>query len=188
MSIDLPLQRREKRNVYRRSLIEYQSALRDLLSLEDDIKANVRAGLRTLREVQTQYPISVRRAALAAEQVLSVQLQLGLGVPGVRGTDLLDALQSSREALIAVADARIGYLIDRAVFVFELGLLPLDSEGVWGDVADLGVDVRPDLSYPRGAGPTYGSIPDSLYVSDDIESLLDAPLPGETESGTDASP
>ncbi len=181
LSVDLPLNRREKRNSYRRSLISYHSALRSLHSLEDAIKSDVRDGLRTLRETRIQYAISVRRAALAAEQVLSVRLQLALGVPGVRGTDLIDALQSSREALIAVANARIGYLTERATFVLDLGTLRLDESGYWTGVNDNALDIEPELVFPDGAGPTYGPLPEFVQLSADIRRSLDFPPPGESQ-------
>jgi hypothetical protein len=183
VSFDLPLNRQEKRNSYRRALISYQTALRGWMALEDRIKFDVRDGLRNLDETRIQYPISVTQAALAAEQVTSVRLQLALGVPGVRGTDLLDALQSSRQALIAVANARIGYIVDRAVFVLDLELMRLDGAGFWPAVSDLWYQPSPDLIYPEGAGPTYGDIPSFVAVSDDIRRLLDHPPPGETAGG-----
>jgi hypothetical protein len=179
LSFDLPLNRLAQRNNYRQALIEYQESRRGLMALEDDIKFDVRGGLRSLAETRIQYPISVTRAALAAEQVISVRLQLALGIQGVRSTDLLDALQSSREALIAVANARIGYIIDRAGFVFDLELMQLDRAGLWPEINDSDYQPEPNFAYPEGAGPTYGDIPASLRVSNEIRKMVDYPLPGE---------
>ena len=178
LGIDLPLNRRDKRNEFRRALINYQAGLRSLMQLEDTIKFDVRDGLRTLNETRIQYPISVTQAALAAEQVISVKLQLALGIEGVRGFDLVVAQEASREALIAVANARIGYLVDRAELALDLELLKLDEEGLWGEINDPRYQPEPDLVYPEGAGPTYGTIPSFLWVSSDIKRLLDQPLPG----------
>ena len=125
---DLPLDRRIERNQYRRSQINYQQGRRDLMALEDDIKFEVRDGLRSLELIRVQYPISVTQAALAAEQVISTRLQLALGIEGVRYTDLLLALQSSRESLRSVAFARIGYLVQRAQFVLDLELMQFNVE------------------------------------------------------------
>ncbi len=178
LGIDLPLNRRDKRNDFRRALIDYQAGLRRLMALEDTIKLDVRDGLRTLDETRIQYPISVTQAALAAEQVISVRLQLALGIQGVRGTDLLLAQEASRQALISVANARIGYLVDRAQLALDLELLKLDEEGLWPQIDDPSYQLEPDLAYPQGAGPTYGTIPEFLWVSSDIRRLLDLPLPG----------
>ena len=179
LSFDLPLNRLAQRNSYRQALIEYQEGRRGLMALEDNVKFDIRSGLRSLAETRIQYPISVTRAALAAEQVISVRLQLALGIQGVRSTDLLDALQSSREALIAVANARIGYIIDRAGFVFDLELMQLDRAGLWPEINDSDYQPEPDFAYPEGAGPTYGDIPASLCVSNEIRKMVDYPLPGE---------
>ncbi|MCH7918487.1 MAG: TolC family protein [Planctomycetes bacterium] len=179
LSFDLPLNRRAQRNSYRRALIEYQEGRRGLMALEDNIKFDIRSGLRSLAETRIQYPISVTRASLAAEQVISVRLQLALGVQGIRSTDLLDALQSSREALIAVANARIGYIIDRAEFVFNLEMMQLDRAGLWPEINDSEFQPEPDFAYPEGAGPTYGDIPKNLRISTKIRTMVDYPLPGE---------
>lgn len=158
LSLDLPFNRRSQRNLYRRQLINYQAGRRSVMQFEDDIKFAIRNDLRELDLLRVQYPISVTQAALAAEQVISVQLQLALGVAAVRGTDLLLALQTSREALTSVANARINYLVSRAEFVFDLELMQLDEDGVWPELTDTDYQPIPDLIYPPNAGPTYGEI------------------------------
>ena len=184
LAIDLPLNRRGKRNEFRRALIDYQAGRRRLMALEDSVKLDVRDGLRTLDETRIQYPISVTQAALAAEQVISVRLQLALGVQGVRGTDLLDAQEASRRALISVANARIGYLVDRALLALDLESLELDESGLRPRIDDRTYQLAPDLVYPEGAGPTYGDIPSFLWVSSDIRRLLDHAVPGEDAAAT----
>jgi len=179
LSIDLPLNRLEQRNVYRQSLIEYRAGRRSLMALEDQIKFDIRNGRRGLDETRIQYPIAVTQAALAAEQVISVRLQLALGIQGVRGTDLLDALQASRRALLSVANARFGYIVDRARFALDLEHLRLDERGMWPEIDDLGAQIAPDTRYPAGAGPVYGEIPSFLNVSREIRSQLDYPPPGD---------
>ncbi len=183
LSFDLPLNRRSQRNVYRRALIDYHAGRRSLMELEDAIKFDIRDGLRTLEETRIQYPIAVTQAGLAAEQVISVQLQLTLGFERVRGTDLLDALQSSRRALISVANARIGYLVDRAQFALDLELMEIDSAGMWTAIDDPSYRPEPNVAYPENAGPAYGDIPKYVFVSREIRSMLrDHPVPGETRA------
>lgn len=182
LSVDLPLNRIEQRNAFRRAIIGYQNARRDLMALEDSIKFDVRNSLRTLAETRLQYPISVTRAALAAEQVTSTRLQLALGVPGVRATDLLEALQDSREALIAVANSRIGYIVDDAFFAIDLELMELDQSGYWPHINDPNFQPVRNLVYPKHAGPTYGTIPSYLKVSDQMKQIFKKPLPGESQT------
>ena len=110
--------------------------------------------------------------------MISTQLQLSLGTVGVRETDLLDALQASRQALTNVANSRIGYLVDRCQFVLDLELLQLDDDGYWPPINDLNHQFEADLIYPVGAGPTYGYLPPWLKLSEETRDQLRYPAPG----------
>jgi hypothetical protein len=125
-----------------------------------------------------QYPISVAQAALAAEQVTSIRLSLSLGIPNVRIPDLLDALDDSRDALINVANARIGYIVHRSRFALDLEQMQLDETGFWPEIYDQDYQPRPRLTYPNGAGMTYGGVPEFLRVSDSIRRMNCQALPG----------
>lgn len=172
LGIDLPVERKSQRNAYRNALLSYQAGRRSLQQLEDTVKFNIRDALRGLEETRTQYSINVRRAALAAEQVISIRLQLALGIQGVRGTDLLDALQDSRNALISVANARIGYIVDRAELAHDLEQLQLGEDGFWPHIVDATYQPIPDLEHPENAGEIYGSIPGYLLVSSELREQL----------------
>lgn len=182
LRFDLPVNRIEQRNNYRNALIGFQAQRRNLMGVEDRIKFDIRNRLRNMAETRLQYPISVTRAALAAEQVTSIRLQLALGVQGVRGTDLLDALQDSREALIDVANFRIRYIVADAQFAVDLESMELDEFGFWPHINDPDFQHVRNLIYPESAGPTYGDIPPFLKVSKQLKRLVDSPLPGSTEA------
>ncbi|MDA7657167.1 TolC family protein [Verrucomicrobia bacterium] len=182
LSFDLPVNRIEQRNNYRNALIRFQAQRRSLMGFEDQIKFDIRNRLRDMAQTRLQYPISVTRAALAAEQVTSIRLQLALGVPGVRGTDLLDALQDLREALIDVANFRIRYIVADAQFAVDLESMELDEFGFWPHINDSDFQHVRNLIYPEGAGPTYGDIPPFLKVSKQLKRLVDSPLPGSSEA------
>ena len=182
LSFDLPVNRIEQRNNYRNALIRFQAQRRSLMEFEDRIKFDIRNRLRNMAETRLQYPISVTRAALAAEQVTSIRLQLALGVPGVRGTDLLDALQDLREALIDVANFRIRYIVADAQFAVDLESMELDEFGFWPHINDSDFQHVRNLIYPEGAGPTYGDIPPFLKVSKQLKRLVDSPLPGAVDT------
>ena len=64
MTFDAPFNRRAQRNQFRASLINYNLALRNLISLEDNIKSAVRDDLRQLDQNREQYRIAVASAAL----------------------------------------------------------------------------------------------------------------------------
>ena len=92
---DLPLNRKRDRNLYRRTLINYNAELRSLQQSEDTIKQEVRRQLRNLEQARVQYPISVAQAALAEEQVLSTRMQLVLGPAGSAGLGPVAGVQRS---------------------------------------------------------------------------------------------
>jgi hypothetical protein len=175
---DLPLNRKLDRNLYRRTLINYNFELRSLQQYEDTIKLNVRRQLRNLEEARVQYPINVAQAALAENQVLSTRLQLILGLPGVRAPDLLLAYNDSREALSAMVVRRIGYMVDRARFALELEAMMLDDTGYWPEINDPKYQPAPNSVYPWNAGSAYGDFPSFLKVSHDFRRMLNYPPPG----------
>jgi hypothetical protein len=179
LSLDLPLNRRAQRNRYRESLIRYQAQRRQLMQFEDTIKFDIRDELRNLQQTRVQYPISVTQAALAAEQAVSVQLQLELGSERVRETDLLDALQASREALSSVANSRIGYLVERARFILDMELMQLDPSGYWPSINDPLYQPIANTVYPANAGPTYGRLSAWVKPSKLMYHLYHHPLPGQ---------
>jgi hypothetical protein len=179
---DLPLNRKLQRNAFRRSLINYNVGLRDLMQTEDRIKFNVRSQLRNLAQARLQYPLFVDQAALAEEQVVSTRLQLILGIPNVRARDLLDALNSARVALGRMVDARIGYITERALFALELEIMMLDDEGFWPQINDPSYQPQANGAYPWNAGSAYGSFPSYLKVSNEFRRMLNQPPPGA--SGT----
>lgn len=181
LQLDLPFNRMAQRNAFRRTLIDFQAGKRQLTEFEDrTIKFNLRNELRDLELARVQYPISVAQAALAAEQVTSIRLSLSLGIPNVRIPDLLDALDDSRNALISVANSRIGYIVQRSRFALDLEQMQLDDVGFWPEIYNKDYQPRPQLDYPAGAGMTYGEFPEFLRVSDSIRRMHGHSLPGRT--------
>jgi hypothetical protein len=177
LSLDLPLNRRAQRNLYRRSLIDYNVNLRGLQLFEDNIKLEIRNGLRNLGLARVNYPINVAQAALAKEQVASVRRQLQLGLPGARSLDLLDALRAQRDALVQVAATRIDYVIDRAKFALDLEAIMLDDLGYWPDLNRADYQPEANLVYPWNAGSAYGDFPSFLKVSHELKRMLNYPPP-----------
>lgn len=177
LSCDLPLNRKAERNFYRRALINYNASLRNLMRIEDTIKFNVRSQLRDLAQARIRYPIFVSQAALAEEQVLNTQLELISGLE-TRALELVNAYSAARDSLGAMVDARIGYIIERARFAFELETMMLDDAGYWPDINDPDYQPEPDTVYPSNAGSAYGSFPSYLKVSREYQRMLYYPPPG----------
>jgi len=177
LSWDLPLNRKAERNIYRRSLINYNAGLRNLMGVEDTIKLNVRRQLRDLAQARIRYTIFVYQTALAEEQVLNTQLQLISGL-GIRALELVDAYSAARDSLGAMVDARIGYIVERARFAFELEAMMLDDSGYWPAINDPDFQPEPDMVSPANAGSAYGTFPSYLKVSREYHRMLHYPPPG----------
>ena len=170
LALDLPLNRRSQRNSFRRALIGYQLGLRNLAELEDEIKFDVRERLRRLSLTSAQYDIQVASAALAAERVLSTQLTLQLGFPGVAARDFLEAQDDYRQAVSGVATNHLGYVVSRAQFFLDLERMQLDESGYWPEIDEEDYQVEPGIRVPPD--PPYGTIPKFLKVSKRIRRMF----------------
>jgi hypothetical protein len=174
LSFDAPLNRRAQRNAFRRSLINYQLALRNLIQLEDSIKLAVRDDLRELQLDREQYRISVASAALAFERVVSTKLELSLGRKNVTARDVLEAQAAYTASLRTVASEHIGYILDRIDLFLDLELLQVDESGFWPHVYDETFQPAANLA-PPVAGPVYGGLPPRVWQSDAIRRMLCVP-------------
>ena len=175
--LDLPLNRKQQRNQYREALLDYYAAVRRLMEREDSVKLDVRRQLRNLALARALYEISVASAALAAERVVNTRMQLALGLPGVAARDFLEAQDAYRRALSSVADNRIGYITDRMQFFLDLELIELDRNGMWPEFKRMDYQPQPVLDWPDEALPVYGTIPEFLWVSDELRATERAGVP-----------
>jgi outer membrane protein TolC len=170
-ALDLPINRRAQRNAYRQTLINYQVGLRNLMQLEDSIKLAVRDDLRDLSLDRTQYQISVASAALANERVTSTRLELALGFAGVAARDFLEAQDAYRQALGAVADNHIGYILDRTQFFLDLELLQVNEMGFWPELRNDQFQPEVWTTLPPEAGFPYGDLPPGVLYSREVRGL-----------------
>lgn len=174
LSFDAPLNRRSQRNAFRRSLIDYQVALRGLMALEDSIKLALRNELRQLQLDREQYRISVASAALAFERVVSTKLELSLGRQNVRARDVLESQAAYTASLRTVASDHVGYILDRINLFLDLELLQVDDAGFWPQVYDETYQPVPNF-VPPVAGPPYGELPRRVWQSKAIRRMLFVP-------------
>jgi hypothetical protein len=171
LELDLPLNRKAQRNVYREALINFQVGRRALMRFEDDIKLAVRDDLRALALARAQYHIGVASAALANERVKSTRIELALGIAGIQARDFLEAQDAFRLAVSGVADNHLGYISSRVQLFFDLELMQLDEGGFWPELRD--ESQQPQLFYQLQpeAGPAYGPLVPGLWYSREIRSL-----------------
>jgi hypothetical protein len=186
-----PLVRIVERNNYRSALIAYQQARRALMINEDQVVFEARFQLRNLRALANNYQrIQRRNVELAYTQVDQAlqafsqpQAPPGADLPGLVGPtaprpqlqdpaaltqQLLNAQNSLLGAQNDLYSTWIGYLTTRMNFYRDLGLMPLDSRGVWIDAiasCDCDPTGQPASDQPREQQPaprTDGQRPEQL--------------------------
>lgn len=168
LALDTPMNRRLERNLYRAALIDYQAGRRALIESEDQIKFSIREDLRQLRLRRNQYEISVARAALAYERVVSTRLQLQLAVGNVVARDFLEAQQAYTSALTSVARDHISFIRGRIDLFFDTESIRLDANGYWSGGQDDALDLPPLPDFYDVNPNPYGRLPHGLHYSDEV--------------------
>jgi hypothetical protein len=213
LGYDLPLVRIEERNNYRGTLIAYQQQRRDLMLAEDQLLFAVRLELRQLRVGANQYyrirQRDVELAYLQVDQALEAfeqpqepagALEGRVGPPGAGGRGdpaaLTNQLLNAQSALLrsknSVYNAWIGYISSRMRLYRNLGLMPLNSRGVWIDVdatceCDSSPTPRPEPGVPRDERGPDLQRPEELPPPRRGAPSPPAPLPrGERRTGAPA--
>jgi len=180
VTLDAPLNRKRQRNLYRRQLINYNRAFRNLMALEDDIKFSVRSDLRQLSLEREQYRIAVSSAALAYDRVVSTRLQYQKpGKKSIRAQDVLEAQQDYTRSLVQLANAHINYIQRRTSLFLELELLTVDDSGFWPELYDERYQPTPNYELPEYSMPPYGELPPCVWYSKKVKRMLHVP-PGQS--------
>lgn len=133
LNIDLPFERTSERNGYRNSLIAFEQAVRDVQELEDQIKFQVRDGLRSLLEARETLRIQQQAVIIAERRVESADLFLQAGRAETR--DLLEAQESLIAARNALTAARVQYRVSELELQRDLDILEVDERGMWREFA-----------------------------------------------------
>lgn len=132
VELDLPIDRLRERNSYRSTLINFEAALRRLSLQLDTKRQEIENGLRTLRQRQRNYDISLVGLDLARERVVSAQLFLEAG--RVEQRDLREALDSLVNSQNSVTSALVNYLSARLQLMIDLGVLNIDADKFWQSI------------------------------------------------------
>jgi outer membrane protein TolC len=134
----LPLERTAERNAYRNSFINLERAVRDVQTLEDQIKLSVRSELRDLLESRESLKIQARSVVVADKRVKSTNLFLEAGRAQIR--DLLEAQESLLGAQNSLTSAVINYRIAELEVQQDMGLLQVDESGLWREFSPEVID------------------------------------------------
>jgi len=127
LDIDLPIDRLDERNAYRRSLIDYDAAVRGYMEAVDTIKQDIRESLRQLKRTEQTYQIAEESVRLALRRVDSTKVELDAGRATTR--DLLEAQEALVTAQNGRTEALVSHLVTRLEFQRDTELLEVDEEG-----------------------------------------------------------
>ena len=138
LTLDLPIERTAERNAYRNSFINLERAVRDVQTLEDQIKLSVRGELRDLLESRESLKIQTQSVVVAQKRVRSTNLFLEAGRAEIR--DLLEAQESLLGAQNSLTRAVINYRIAELELQQDMGLLQVDESGLWREFSPEVID------------------------------------------------
>lgn len=130
--VNLPLDRKAERNVYRRAMIAQEQAARGLAQRHDEIVLEVRESWRALEQARRTYEIAVTGVKVAERRVEEQELlaELGRG----RAQEQVDSETSLLQARDARTQALVGHTVARLQFWDNLGILYIKANGQWEDV------------------------------------------------------
>jgi outer membrane protein TolC len=131
LTLDLPLERTAERNAYRSSFIDLERAVRDVQSLEDEIKLDVRNELSDLLQSRESFKIQAKSVVLAEKRVKSTELFLQAGRGQIQMRDLLDAQDDLLSAQNRLTAAAVSYRVAELELQRDMGLLKIDERGLW---------------------------------------------------------
>jgi len=143
VDFDLPWEKTAERNAYRNALIDLERQVRALEQQEDQVKLDLRDGLRNLREARESYRIQAKAVDVAQRRVDSADLFLQAGRAEVR--DLLEAEEALISAQNALTAALVSYRVTELELQRDMGVLVVAPSGTWTEYrpeneADNGID------------------------------------------------
>lgn len=130
-TFDLPWERTQQRNAYRKSLIELEASRRAAEAAEDQAKSDVRAVIRTLRQTAQVCAIQEQAVALARRRVESTQLMLEAGRAQMR--DLVEARDALLQAQNDLVSARVSRRVAELDYRRAMETLRVTEDGIMED-------------------------------------------------------
>ena len=135
LEFDAPLTRLQERNIYREALVDYQRARRNYYQFEDSVARDLRSILRQIELNRVNFELRRRALRVAVEQVRLARLEL-LRPPATEADrlgpttaiNLINALNSLRQAQDAFLAVWIDYEIQRRLLDLAMGTMQLDAE------------------------------------------------------------
>ena len=129
VSLELPLDRVDESNNYRRAQIASAQAKRDFQQFVDNLVIEVKSAFRELTRVQQSLEIQRQLIIDQEKNVTIAQLRFEQG--DFSNRDVVEAQQSLLEARNALIQERVSYEIARLELLRDLGILFVDQTGMF---------------------------------------------------------
>jgi outer membrane protein TolC len=131
IDLDLPLDRKQERNDFRRAEIERERANRTAEQLRNQIQVQVRKAYNDLQDARESFRIQEAAANLAQHRIENVRMLLDIGREGVNVRDQLEAESALRDTQNNITTALVGYTVARLRFYDAMERLEIDERGEW---------------------------------------------------------
>ena len=133
VDLDLPWERTSQRNQYRASYIALEQSVRSAQALEDQIKQQIRSGLRGLSQQRQSYVIQVASVRTAQRRVARTTAFQELGRQGVTVRDINEAQADLLSAQNAVTAALVDYRVSELELQRDMGVLVVNERGLFDE-------------------------------------------------------
>ncbi len=158
LNADIALDRFPERNRYRQSLIQVESARRDVEAQGDSIRAEIRNDLGDTAATLEGYKIQRLSVAVAERRVESSAMNLQAGRATTRDVlesqlALLNSKNSATQALIDYQLARLALFLDLELLRIDETGIGLDREALLAAAATPEPDAQPDVPPQPGQNP-----------------------------------
>jgi outer membrane protein TolC len=127
-TLDLPVDKLQERNAYRRALIQQDVQGRTLTLSEDQVRQDVRDALRRLAQLRETHRIAVESVEVAERRVQSTSLTLRMGRIQIR--DALDATDALNRARNQLTQSLVDHEVARLELWRDMGLLAVGGGGM----------------------------------------------------------
>jgi outer membrane protein TolC len=134
LDVDLPIDRKAERNLYREALISERRATRAAERHADEIRLEVREGWRALDQARRNYEISELGVKIAERRVEEQNLLAELG--RAKAQDQVDAQNDLITSKNQRTQALVGHTIARLQFWSNMGILYIKESGRWRELKD----------------------------------------------------
>ncbi len=129
LELNLPIDRLKERNNYRAALISFERQIRVLAQTLDDVREDVRRGMRNVKQARQSYQIQKSAVELANRRVESATLSLQAGRVQIR--DLLEAQNAQVQARNALTQTLVDYHLARLRLFIDIGVVDTGEDRFW---------------------------------------------------------